>query len=188
MCARHHFDGCSTSKQSDIRPRKRPEGQTPPRSHILRLRYPVLLLHRLHNHPSMADSPNLEIKLFTGQPNPGFFFLICFFVFFYHSRNPPALSLCLRVCACVCVIGSKRLGRSSSPTKTALGLKDGKASLSDVGKILQIQPQNRCPSPANPSEQLRPPRSSITRHIRSRKCAINRISHHSNTLNVSVCV
>lgn len=142
----------------------------------------------------MADSPNLE-KKHCLQGNTIFACLFVCLYFqttpaFHYGRNTPFLSLCVWACACVCVIGSKRLGWSSSPTKTVLRLQDGKASLErcradlpDSGFRLLFQ--HRKPICATPA----PPRSYINCHIRrSRTWAIYQMSHHSNTLSVSVCV
>lgn len=140
------------------RPRKRPQGWTPPRHHrslIPMLRSSV----HLDNHPAIADiAASLEVKLFTGQHNSGLF---CCLVFLTHPSLPPhqeSLPSCLCACEHVHVFAWLEANlRSTSSTKTALGLQDGKASLSDVEQIFQIQPSDRCFSTASPSEQLRPP-------------------------------
>lgn len=177
------------------RRRKRPEGQTPPRSQIPVLRYPVLPLHHLQNHPSMADSPNLEIKLFTGQHNPGFFF------FFTHSSLPPHqkyLPSCLSACEHVCVFAwleASVWDDHPLQSKRRSDCKMEKPHWVMSGRSSRFSNKITAPAPQTHLSCSGPPRIYQTYHnhmlistTRSRKCAIYQMSHHSNTLNVNVCV
>lgn len=171
-------------------PRK---GQRVGRHLAARSRCCVILscLYHLQNHPSMADSPNLEMKLFTGQHNPAFFFFAFFWPTpaFHHTRNT-SRPVSVRVTMCVCLRDWKQtfgtiilsnqnsawIARWKSLTERC------RADLPD--SALRSLFQHCKPIWAAPA-----PRSYINRHIRrSRKCAIYHMWHHFNTLSVSVCV
>lgn len=137
----------------------------PPRNQSLTLPYPVRPLLGLPIYPSILGrfSQFRNDIMFTGQQDSNFepdFFL--FYTLAPLQEYRP-LRLCAVARARVCVIGSKRSRRSSSPTKTTLGLKDREALLPDVGQIFhQIHPQECCFSTGNPSRCLScPARKSI---------------------------